>query len=159
MQIRSIGTRSAYPRIGLAAAAMLMATLATCDAVQAQERAANVPPSAATVVATVEPIDPTYVGPERANRKARAVLEDGTPQPAAGTSQSPDITVDQPSSSMTVSANLAESEPWDGFRHSVAGAATSSCFGPDALPHEQLVVEGLLRLPFLVHAAAASACR
>ncbi len=158
MQARSIDARRAYPRIGLAAAAMLM-TLATCNAVQAQQRAADAQPSAATLVATVQPIGPAYVGPDWASGKAPAFLEDGTPQSTAGTSQSTDITADQANMSVTVSANRRESEPLDGFRHSVASAATSSCFGPDALPHEEFVVEGLLRTPFLVHAAATSACR
>ena len=52
-----------------------------------------------------------------------------------------------------------EPDPWDGFRQSVAGAATASCFGPDALPHEEFAVEGLLRLPLLVRAASNDECR
>jgi hypothetical protein len=160
MQTRSIDARRAYPRIGLAPAAMLVVALATCNAVQAQERAAHAQPSAATLVATVQPLDPTYVGPDRASGKSVATLEDGTPQSTAGTSQSTDMAGDRASTSLTVSANLPpESEPWDRFGHSVAAAATSSCFGPDALPHEELAVEGLLRLPFLVHSAATGACR
>jgi hypothetical protein len=159
MQTRSIGARRVYPRISLAAAAMLVVTLATCNAVQAQERAADVQPGATTVVATVQPIDPTYVGPDQASGKAMAFLEDGTPQSTARTSRYTDMTVGEASSSVTVSANLPESEPWDDFRHSVAGAATPSCFGPDALPHEEFFVEGLLRLPFLARAAASSECR
>jgi hypothetical protein len=159
MQTRSIDARRARPRIGLAAAAMLVVALATCNAVQAQERAAGVQPGAATLVATVQPLDTTYVAPKRASGKALAFPEDGMPQSTAGTPQSTDITAEPVSISVTVSANLPESEPWDRFGHSVAGAARSSCFGPDALPHEEFVVDGLLRLPLLVHAAATSACR
>ena len=160
MQTRSIDARRAYPRIGFAAAAMLIVALATCNAVQAQERAADVQPSAAALVATVQPLDPTYVGPDRASGKSVAFLEDGTPQSTAGTSPSSDMAGVQASTSLTVSADLLpKSEPWDRFGHSVAGAARSSCFGPDALPHEEFVVDGLLRLPLLVHAAATSGCR
>jgi len=159
MQTRSIDARRAHPRIGLAAAAILAVTLATCNAVQAQEPAADVQPGTATLMATVQPIDPTYVGPDRASGKAMAFLEEGTPQSTAGRSQSTDIAADQAGMSVTVSANLPESEPWDDFRRSVAGAATPSCFGPDALPHEEFFVEGLLRLPLLARAAASSECR
>lgn len=159
MQTRSIDARGANPHVGLASAAMLVVTLVTCGTVQAQGRAADVQPGAATVVATVRPIDPTYVGPDPADGKVSGFLEDGTPQSTAGASQSTDVTVDEATISVTLSANSLESEPWNSFRHSVAGAATSSCFGPDALPHEELAVEGLLRLPFLVHAAATGACR
>ena len=159
MQTRSIDTKHACPRIGFAAAAMLVAALVACNAVQAQERAALAQPSAATLVATVQPLDPTYVGPDRASDKSVALLEDGTPQSTAGTSQSTDMTGDQASTSLTVSASLPESERWDRFGQSVAGAARSSCFGPDALHHEEVVADGLLRLPLLVHAAATSGCR
>ena len=159
MRARSINAKRASPSIGLMTAAMLTATLIAFDAAEAQQGTAYIQPRAATVMAAVQPIDPTHIGPDPANGKALGLLEDGTPQSTAGTSQSTGLAVDQPSSSVTVSANSLESEPWDSFRHTVAGAATSSCFGPDALPHEELAVEGLLRLPFLVHAAATSACR
>ena len=121
MRARSIDPKRAAPSTGLMTAAMLTATLIAFDAAQAQERAAYIQPSAATVMAAVQPIDSAHIGLDP--------------------------------------ANSLESEPWDSFRHTVAGAATSSCFGSDALPHEELAVEGLLRLPFLVHAAATSACR
>jgi len=159
MRTQTIDSRRGNPQVGGAAAAMLLVTLVACCAVQAQERAADMQPGAATVVATVRPIDPTYVDPDPASGRVLGVPEDGTPQSTAGTSQSTDVTVDEAGISVTVSANSLESEPWDSFRHSVAGAATSSCFGPDALPHEEVAVQGLLRLPFLVHAAATSACR
>jgi hypothetical protein len=159
MQTQSIESRRPNPNVHRAAAAMLVVTLVASSAVRAQERAADMQPSAATVVATVRPIDPTYVDPDPASGRALGFLDDGTPQSTAGTSQSTDVTVDEAGISVTASANPLESEPWDSFRHSVAGAATSSCFGPDALPHEEFAVQGLLRLPFLVHAAATSACR
>jgi hypothetical protein len=159
MRTQSIDSRRANPKVGGAAAAMLLVTLVACGAVQAQERAADVQQGAATVVAAVRPIDPTYVDPDPASGRVLGFPEDGAPQSTAGSSESTDVTVDEAGVSVTVSANSLESEPWDSFRQSVAGAATSSCFGPDALPHEELAVGGLLRLPFLVHAAAASACR
>ena len=160
MGTRSIDAkRTAYPTIGLAAAAMLVVTLAACSAAQAQERGADVQPSAATLVASIRSIDPAYVGPGRASGKAGESAGEGTPQSAAGSSQSTDSTIDQAISSVMVSAAVRQSEPWEGFRHSVASAATPSCFGPDALSHEGFATEGLLRLPFLAHAAATSACR
>jgi hypothetical protein len=160
MGTRSIDAkRTAYPTIGLAAAAMLAVALATSGAVKAQERGAGVQPSAVTLVAAVRPIDPTYVGPGRASGKALESPGDVMPQSSAGASQPTNSTVDQAINSVTVSAAVRQSDPWDGFRNSVASAATPSCFGPDALPHEELATEGLLRLPFLAHAAATSACR
>jgi hypothetical protein len=60
---------------------------------------------------------------------------------------------------LIVSANFRDPEAWDGFRQSVSGAATSSCFAPDALSHEEFAVQGLLRLPFLVRAASDGTCR
>lgn len=140
-------------------AAMLTATLIAFDAAQAQERTAYVQPSAATVIAAVQPVDAAYVGPGRASGKAVESPGHGTPQPSPGASQPTDNTIDQATSSVTVSAAVRQSDPWDGFRHSVASAATPSCFGPDALPHEEFAAEGLLRVPFLAHAAATSACR
>jgi len=158
MQTRSIDAKPAHRPIGRAVAVMMVVTLAACNAVQAQQ-AADVQPGAATVVATLQPNDPSYLGLERASGKPAGLLEDETPQSSSDSSQSTDTTIDQAIGSMTVSASLPRSEPWDGFRRSVATAATSSCFGPDALPHEEFAVEGLLRLPFLAHAAATSACR
>jgi hypothetical protein len=49
----------------------------------------------------------------------------------------------------------AESDPWEGFRQSVSNAAVPSCFSQDAVPFAQ----GLLRLPFLLGAAAVGKCR
>jgi ABC-type transport system substrate-binding protein len=136
MRTRSIDAKWALPRLGLVVAATLVATLTACNSAQAQERAADAQPSKPTLVATVQSIQPTSVDPGEANGA-----------------------VDQAISSLTVSANIPESEPWDSFRQSVAAAAAPSCFGPDALAHEEFAVKGLLRLPFLVRAAAASACR
>ena len=48
-----------------------------------------------------------------------------------------------------------ESDVWDRFRQSVAGAAVPDCFSPDTFP----AVQGLLRLPVLAGAAATGKCR
>jgi len=63
--------------------------------------------------------------------------------------------------SVIVDEHLLAPEPdrWEGFRHSVADAATASCFDPHALAHQEFVVEGLLRLPFMVQAATDGTCR
>ena len=160
MRISSIDAkRTAHPTIGLAAAAMLVVTLVACSAVKAQERAVDVQPSALALVAAVRPTDPAYVGQGRASGKAVESPGDGTPQTSTGASQATDSTIDQAIGSVTVSAAVPQSKPWDGFRQSVASAATPSCFGVDALSHEEFATQGLLRLPFLAHAAATSACR
>lgn len=167
MLARSIDPKRASPSTGLMTAAMLMATLIAFDAAQAQERDAYIQPRAATVMAAVQPVDPAYVGPGRAGGQAAEPPAEATPQSSPAASpptdstidSAIDSTIDQETSSVTVSAAARQSDPWDGFRHSVASAATPSCFGPDALPHEEFAAEGLLRAPFLAHAAATSACR
>jgi hypothetical protein len=87
-----------------------------------------------------------------------ASLEGVTQYAQASTSQT-DIPLDPGASLVIVGADFPKPESWDAFGRSVSGAATSSCFGADALSHQGLVVEGLLRLPFLLHAAAAGTCR
>jgi hypothetical protein len=159
MRARSIDPKRASSSNGLMTAAMLMATLIALDAAQAQERTPYIQPSAATVMAAVQPIDRADVGPGRASGKAVESPGEGTPQSSAGAAEPTDSTMDQATSSVTVSAAVRQSEPWDGFRHSVASAATPSCFSLDAQSHEEFAAEGLLRLPFLAHAAATSACR
>lgn len=129
MRARSIDGKRASPATGLLTAAMLTASLIAFGAAEAQERSPDIRPRAATGQLT------------------------------ASTSEPGDLAVDQAIRSVTLRTNAMEAEPWDSFRQSVAGAATSSCFGPDALAHEEVPVGGLLRLPFLVHAAATSACR
>jgi hypothetical protein len=134
MRTRSIHPNGPYPYLRFVAAAMLAVALAASNASQAQERPAdNAPTSATALAAATRPIDPTDVGFD----------------PAGG----------EATDSIIVDANLPDPEAWDNFDRSVAGAATSSCFGPEALPHGEFAVEGLLRLPFLVRAAAASSCR
>jgi hypothetical protein len=53
----------------------------------------------------------------------------------------------------------AESDPWEGFRQSVASAAVPGCFSSNAAPHESFAAQGLLALPFLLHGAATGKCR
>ena len=53
----------------------------------------------------------------------------------------------------------AGSDPWEGFRQSVASAAVPACFGPNALPQQPVAAQGLLALPFLLGAAASGKCR
>jgi hypothetical protein len=160
MRIRSIAANHAHPCLGMATSAMLAVTLAASNGVHAQERAvADAQPGAAAVVASVQRIDPTSVDLNTATEKGMRYPEDGTGQPVTDTWQSIDTAVDPETSSVIVGAHLPNPEPWDTFDRSVSGAATSSCFGPDALPHAEFAVEGLLRLPFLVRAAAAGTCR
>jgi hypothetical protein len=145
MRTLSIHPNGPFSHLGLAAAAMLAVALALAasNASEAQERAAdNAPTSAATLVAAIRPIDPTL-----------------DQHPTTDTWQSTPITAGEATDSVIVGANLPDPEAWDSFDRSMSSAATSSCFGPDALPHGEFAVEGLLRLPFLVRAAAASSCR
>jgi hypothetical protein len=54
----------------------------------------------------------------------------------------------------------AESDPWEGFRQSVASAAVPGCLRPEAPPQRPpFEPQGLLALPFLLHAAAVGKCR
>ena len=160
MRTRSIDTNRGYRWLGLATAAMLTMMLAAPNAAQAQARAAaELQASATTLVATIQRIDPTAVDRTQASGKGLRDLEDAAQDKTAGTLQSTDIAVDRATGSVIVGADFPNSEQWESFRHSVSGAATSSCFGPDALSHEEFAVEGLLRLPFLVRAASDGACR
>jgi len=137
---------------------MLAVTLAVSGAAQAQA-AAGPHESVPTLLASVQQIDPTYVDPNQPGGKGLPYLEDLTPDSEADIAQLTDLAVGQPTRLATAGANVPDPEQWDDFRHSVSSAATSSCFGPDALPHEEFAVQGLLRLPFLVRAASAGACR
>jgi hypothetical protein len=145
--------------LAVAAGVMLAVMLTASNAAWAQARsAADAKANGAALVAAVQPIDPTYVDFGQGEGKGLRYLEEATPDLEAGSAEFSDIAVDQATASVTVGANFTDPELWDSFRQSVSGAAASSCFGPEALAHEQFAVEGLLRLPFLVHAAAASAC-
>ena len=53
----------------------------------------------------------------------------------------------------------AEPDPWEGFRQSMAKAAVPDCFSSNAAPHGSFAAQGLLALPFLLHAAATGKCR
>jgi hypothetical protein len=53
----------------------------------------------------------------------------------------------------------AETDPWERFSQSVASAAVPPCFSPDAAPHGSFAAQGLLALPFLLHAAATGKCQ
>jgi hypothetical protein len=160
MLTRSIEAKRVFPRLALVTVAMLAVTLATPGAAQAKEGpVADAPAEPAMLVAASQRIDPTSVGTDR--DKGTSPLEDGREQSATVSSRSGDVTSDQVTASLIVDANLPDREPgeWDSFRRSLASAATSSCFGPDALSHQEFAAEGLLRLPFLVGAAADGACR
>jgi hypothetical protein len=159
MRTRSLDARRSYPRFSLAAATMLALTLAAGDAAQAQERAPDVQPAATPLVAIIQAIDPTDVGVDPASGVRAGPVDDAVPEPTADGPQAADSTLDQATSSVTVSATLPKSDRWDAFRESVGSAATPSCFGSDALPHEEFAVDGLLRLPFLAQAAATGTCR
>jgi hypothetical protein len=50
-------------------------------------------------------------------------------------------------------------DSWESFRQSVTQTATPGCLQPDALRREPFAAQGLLRLPFLLHAAAVGNCR
>jgi hypothetical protein len=52
-----------------------------------------------------------------------------------------------------------ESDPWEGFRQSMASAAVPDCFSSNAAPHGSFAAQGLLALPFLLQAAATGKCR
>jgi hypothetical protein len=145
MRTRSIDAKRAHPGTGLAAVAALVVTLAACGGARAAGQATQALEVA--VVAMQRGSAASWQGLATADVQASAAT------PVAPVQQTDPITVD------LVGARPDNPEAWDGFRRSVSGAATSSCFGPDALPHQEFAVEGLLRLPFLVQAAAAGACR
>jgi hypothetical protein len=160
MRTRSIDAPRAFSSFSLTTGAMLVATLALSNAAKAQEpSAATVPAVAATVMASIQRLDPTYVDLNPASGNGLQHDEDAAQHSPAPTSQFDDSALDDATGLVVVSENVPNSEAWDGFRHSVSGAATSNCFGPDALSHEQVAVQGLLRLPFLVGAASSGACR
>ena len=56
-----------------------------------------------------------------------------------------------------------QTDPWQDFSQAVASAGTPSCFSADPIPQGQsephFEPQGLLRLPFLLHAAAVGKCR
>jgi hypothetical protein len=67
--------------------------------------------------------------------------------------------VGEPGNLVFVDATSLRSEPSADFGRGVAAAAVPSCLDPRALEHGMFVAEGLLRVPFLVGAAADGACR
>ena len=157
MRTRSIETNRAYPCLALATVALLVATLATPGAAYAEEQpVAGAPPM---LVAAIQRIDPSTIGTDP--DKGTLPPGDGRDPSAAASLREIDVNSDQATASVIVGARLPDPEPdaWDGFRQSMASAATSSCFDPDALPHQGLTVQGLLRLPLLVTGAADGSCR
>jgi hypothetical protein len=154
MRTRSIAVNHPFPYLALATVAMLAVLLAAPGGARAQRQpVAEVPATAATL------IEPNTVDLDRAADTSRP--GDGTEYSAGATSQSNDVTSTQVPASVIVGEHLPalEANPWDGFRQSVADAATASCFDSHALAHQEFVVEGLLRLPFLVQAATDGTCR
>jgi hypothetical protein len=138
---------------------MLAVTVAAPRAAQAKEPpVTNVHPERATIVAAVPKFDPGTIRTDRDDRSPSREPEQSTSAPV----QSGDVTSDQTTLVVGASRLAPEPEIWDGFRRSVAEAATSSCFDPHALSHQdhqELAVEGLLRVPFLVRAVADGTCR
>jgi len=53
----------------------------------------------------------------------------------------------------------AQSDPWEDFSQTVAGAAVPDCVRPNALPRRPIEVQGLLAPPLLLRAAAVGKCR
>lgn len=129
MGVRSIESRHRSPRLGLAVAAILAVTFATCSGAQTQARPGEVV----------------------------SLDESETWNPVADASRSP--ANDEASGLVVVDANPRSSDPWVGSREAIADSATPSCFGPHALSEPGFAAEGLLRMPLLVGAAASGACR
>jgi hypothetical protein len=129
MLIRSNIESGFHSRHALVVAAALVATLVTC---------AN--------ARTSKPPD------DLASLDEHATLNSGTDNP-------PSAAGGQPIDSVSVGASLPRGEPWLDFDRSVAAAAVPSCLDPRAAQHALFVAEGLLRMPFLVSAAADGACR
>ena len=67
--------------------------------------------------------------------------------------------VSEPGDSVFVAASSRRSEPSVDFGRSVADAAVPSCLDPRVIEHALFVTQGLLRMPFLVNAAADGTCR
>lgn len=55
--------------------------------------------------------------------------------------------------------SAADSDLWEGFRQSVASAGVPGCFSSNPPSQQSLAAQGLLALPFLLHAAATGKCR
>ncbi|HEY4039981.1 MAG TPA: hypothetical protein VGM15_14260 [Burkholderiaceae bacterium] len=64
--------------------------------------------------------------------------------PTPASSNAIEITAERPTE--------APPDPWEGFRQSMSSAAAPDCFAPS-------MQGGLLRLPYLLYAAAAEKCR
>jgi hypothetical protein len=52
-----------------------------------------------------------------------------------------------------------EPDQWESFSQSVSAAAVPGCFAPEAPSPERFGAGGLLRLPFLAHAATVGKCQ
>jgi hypothetical protein len=112
--------------------------------------------AAAAVLAAALFASPTALAQEHDDEVA-LLVEHATRDSPAPNPQSP--AVDKPSDSVLVGADVSGSEPWVDFRHGVADAAVPNCVDPRSAQHAVFVAEGLLRVPFLVGAAADGACR
>jgi len=160
MRTRAIETYGASSSLTLATLAMLAVALTTPGAAQAEEQlVARGPQGPAMVVAAVEKIDPSRIGAERDH--GTAPPEGARENSATVSVRSHDAASDPATLSLTVAADLPglQADAWDSFRRSIAGAATSSCFDAAAPSQQDFAAEGLLRLPFLVQAAADGTCR
>jgi hypothetical protein len=156
MRTRSMETNRAFLHLALATVAMLAVTLAAPGAAMAKE--GFVADTSAKRPMLLSVIDP---GVTVTGRDAdRSASEDGRESTATASLQADDAGSDQGTDSLIVRANLADPEAgaWDGFRRSMAGAATSTCSGRYALAHQEFVAEGLLRVPFLVRGAVDGTC-
>jgi hypothetical protein len=147
MPTRSRTERGLRSASGFALAVVLVATLVGCAHARAPK-----PPDDVALVDEHATRNPLADNPPAARLDERATR-------TSPVDKAPPAALDEPRTSVFVRANFARSEPWVGFRVSVADAAVPKCLDPDAARHGPFVAQGLLRAPFLLNAAAEGACR
>jgi hypothetical protein len=111
------------------------------------------------IVASTALLAPAFAGDDGAASvpDAMALLEHASAGSAAADQQF--AVAGEPSDTVFVEATPHLSDSLPTFGRRLADAATPSCLDSSAAQHALFVPEGLLRMPFLVNAAADGSCR
>jgi hypothetical protein len=112
------------------------------------------------IVASAALLAPAFAGDDGGASvpDAMALLDEHASAGSAAADQQFAV-VGEPSDTVFVEGTSHLSDSWPAFGRRLTDAATPSCLDSSAAQHALFVPEGLLRMPFLVSAAADGTCR